>query len=72
LLLCIFINGRRRQDKSEEVRIFRKEYLESEISCTKTLEFPIKELTIGSTFPGRYTIIEELGKGGVGKALDKC
>ena len=40
----------------------------NEISApTETLETPIKELTTGSTFAGRYKIIEELGKGGMGK-----
>jgi serine/threonine protein kinase/predicted Zn-dependent protease len=41
---------------------------------TKTLETPTEELTTGSTFAGRYKIIEELGKGGMGKVyrvLDK-
>jgi serine/threonine protein kinase/Flp pilus assembly protein TadD/TolA-binding protein/phage FluMu protein Com len=41
---------------------------------TETLQTPIKELTTGSTFAGRYQIIEELGKGGMGKVyrvLDK-
>ena len=37
------------------------------VSPTKTLETPTKELTTGSTFAGRYQIIEELGKGGMGK-----
>ena len=37
------------------------------ISPTKTLETPTEELTTGSTFAGRYQIIEELGKGGMGK-----
>jgi hypothetical protein len=32
-----------------------------EISHTKTLKTPIKELTRGTTFAGRYEIIEELG-----------
>jgi serine/threonine protein kinase/Flp pilus assembly protein TadD len=36
-------------------------------SLTKTLEAPKEELTTGSTFAGRYQIIEELGKGGMGK-----
>jgi len=34
---------------------------------TKTLETPKEELTTGSTFAGRYQIIEELGKGGMGR-----
>jgi len=34
---------------------------------TETLQTPIHELTTGSTFAGRYQIIEELGKGGMGK-----
>jgi len=34
---------------------------------TKTLQTPIHELTTGSTFAGRYQIIEELGKGGMGR-----
>ena len=38
-----------------------------EIPVTETLETPIEELTTGSTFAGRYQIIEELGKGGMGK-----
>jgi len=41
---------------------------------TETLQTPIKELTTGSTFAGRYQIIEDLGKGGMGKVyrvLDK-
>ncbi len=45
-----------------------------EIPVTETLEVPTEELTTGSTFAGRYQIIEELGKGGMGKVyrlLDK-
>jgi len=41
---------------------------------TKTLEAPTKELKTGSIFAGRYEVIEELGKGGMGKVykvLDK-
>jgi len=40
---------------------------EAQPSFTKTLETPVEELTTGSTFAGRYQIIEELGKGGMGK-----
>lgn len=38
-----------------------------EISVTETFEIPKEELTTGATFAGRYQIIEELGKGGMGK-----
>jgi serine/threonine protein kinase/Flp pilus assembly protein TadD len=41
---------------------------------TETIEAPREELTTGSTFAGRYQIIEEIGKGGMGKVykvLDK-
>jgi len=34
---------------------------------TETLQTPIHELTTGSTFAGRYQIIEELGHGGMGR-----
>lgn len=34
---------------------------------TKTLEVPREDLTTGSTFARRYQVIEELGKGGMGK-----
>jgi serine/threonine protein kinase/Tfp pilus assembly protein PilF len=33
----------------------------------ETLQAPIRELTTGSIFAGRYQVIEELGKGGMGK-----
>jgi serine/threonine-protein kinase len=41
---------------------------------TETIEAPKEELTTGSTFANRYQIIEELGKGGMGRVyrvLDK-
>jgi len=34
---------------------------------TETLQTPVHELTTGSTFAGRYQVIEELGQGGMGK-----
>ncbi len=39
--------------------------LSEEIHVTETLETLKEELTTGSTFAGRYQIIEELGKGGM-------
>ncbi len=40
---------------------------EMDVIHTRTVETPIQELTTGITFAGRYQIIEELGKGGMGK-----
>lgn len=40
---------------------------EISISHTKTIQTPLKELTRGTTFAGRYEVIEELGKGGMGR-----
>ena len=34
---------------------------------TETVQIPIKELTAGTTFARRYQIIEDLGKGGMGR-----
>jgi serine/threonine protein kinase/Tfp pilus assembly protein PilF len=40
---------------------------DKEMSYTKTLQISMKELPAGSTFAGRYQVLEELGKGGMGK-----
>ncbi|TET71417.1 MAG: hypothetical protein E3J44_04240, partial [Candidatus Aminicenantes bacterium] len=40
---------------------------EPQVSVTKTLETPTQELTRGTVFASRYEIIEELGKGGMGR-----
>ncbi|MCK5319149.1 MAG: protein kinase, partial [Anaerolineales bacterium] len=36
-------------------------------SFTKTLETPVTRFAIGSIFAGRYEILDELGKGGMGE-----
>jgi len=41
--------------------------LEADVVHTKTLETPTEELTRGTVFAGRYEIIEELGKSGMGR-----
>jgi len=38
-----------------------------DFSPTQTMETQLRELTTGATFAGRFQIIEELGKGGMGK-----
>jgi serine/threonine-protein kinase len=37
------------------------------VSKTDTIQATIRELTTGSTFAGRYQVIEELAKGGMGR-----
>jgi len=38
-----------------------------DVDVTETLETSVPELAAGSTFASRYQIIEELGKGGMGR-----
>jgi serine/threonine protein kinase/Tfp pilus assembly protein PilF len=38
-----------------------------QVSHTETILTPMKELTTGSAFANRYQVVEELGKGGMGK-----
>jgi len=40
---------------------------EPKVVVTKTMETAVEELATGSTFADRYQIIEELGKGGMGR-----
>lgn len=40
------------------------------ISQTKTIQMPLSELASGATFGGRYKVIKELGKGGMGKVYE--
>jgi serine/threonine protein kinase/Tfp pilus assembly protein PilF len=42
-------------------------FVEGLSSITETYQAPLQELTTGSIFAGRYQIVEELGKGGMGK-----
>ncbi len=39
---------------------------EAAISLTRTIQTPVKDLLKGTTFAGRYEIIQELGRGGMG------
>ena len=40
---------------------------QSRPAVTETLQAPVRELVTGSTFAGRYQVIEELGQGGMGR-----
>jgi serine/threonine protein kinase/tetratricopeptide (TPR) repeat protein len=42
---------------------------ESQPAFTKTMQTPVQNLTRGTLFAGRYEIIEELGKGGMGSVF---
>ena len=38
---------------------------EAQASLNETFQMPVRELSTGSTFAGRYQVIEELGHGGM-------
>jgi serine/threonine protein kinase/Tfp pilus assembly protein PilF len=40
---------------------------EAQALHTKTIETPVEEITRGTMFAGRYEVIEELGRGGMGR-----
>ena len=40
---------------------------QADVPHTKTLQMPLKEVARGTIFANRYEVIEELGKGGMGK-----
>ena len=55
------------KENSYQREVFQDTYPEFPQSKTKTLCNPINQLVRGSTFAGRYQIIEELGIGGRGR-----
>ncbi len=60
--------------KAIKKRASKKKGYVSQTKTIKATKASTKELTTGSTFAGRYQVIEELGKGGMGsiyKVLDK-
>ena len=42
-------------------------FQEEDLAETRTLSQPRQELETGSTFAGRYQVVEEMGRGGMGK-----
>ncbi|MCK4557284.1 MAG: zinc-ribbon domain-containing protein, partial [Candidatus Aminicenantes bacterium] len=60
--------------KAVKKRAPKKKAYASQTKTIKATSASTKELTTGSTFAGRYQVIEELGQGGMGsiyKVLDK-
>ena len=57
------------EPNSPEFGIVSPNSMDPRLGATETMRLPLHELTTGSTFAGRYQIIEELGHGGMGQRL---
>jgi serine/threonine protein kinase/tetratricopeptide (TPR) repeat protein len=55
------------KDKGKDIDKEKNKSKDISPEVTETIKTPLKELTRGTTFARRYDVIEELGKGGMGK-----